>query len=56
MVHLRHQLLQQQQQLYLWDINSSGNASGAIYNDIGINYILKASIAESTKVLDYKLC
>jgi len=34
-------------------LTTSGNTSGAIYNDFGINYILKASIAESTKVTGF---
>jgi len=34
-------------------LTTSGNTSSAIYNDIGINYILKASIAESTKVTGF---
>jgi len=34
-------------------LTTSGNTNGAINNNIGINYILKASIAESTKVVGF---
>jgi len=34
-------------------LTTSGNTSGVIYNNVGINYILKASIAESTKVAGF---
>ena len=34
----------------IYALSTTGNTAEAIYNNIGINYILKASIAESTKV------